>query len=319
MIYGVYCLMLACCGKKNPPIRSLRKDPVHGSFECSPTPVPHDRLRLPPPSSFGLALHRRSPPSEPWVSLAALQASLRAPTLPPLASLAVLPIGVAGPTRPRRLSSSRTGRRRRPSTPPLATEARLPARALLLLALPRPDSCRSSAPAVLTRRSPSIPADVAHAMRCRQRRRAGRPSPFADTYATRPSQQAARPARRSEPPSRRTAAHGQRRSPRGAGGAPHMRTPALPARRLRSSVRGSRPALPPRSRLPPLASPPSASHGTRHLRARAGRRSPVAPPSPVAHGSPSPLHAHRTPVISRTPAAAAKAIAAMPHLDGETD
>ncbi|XP_039778859.1 atherin-like isoform X2 [Panicum virgatum] len=165
------------------PIRSLRKDPVHGSFECLPTPVPHDRLRLPPPSSFGLALHRRSPPSEPWVSLAALQSPLRAPTLPPLASLAVLPVGVGVPTWPRRLASSRTGRRRRPSTLPLAAEARLPARALLLLALPRPDSCRSSPPAVLARRSPSIPADVAHAMRCRQRRRAGRPSPFADTYA----------------------------------------------------------------------------------------------------------------------------------------
>ena len=64
------------------PIRSLGKDPVHGSFECSPTPVPHDRLRLPPPSSFGLALHRRSPPSEPWMSLAALQASLRAGPAP---------------------------------------------------------------------------------------------------------------------------------------------------------------------------------------------------------------------------------------------
>ncbi|KAG2613861.1 hypothetical protein PVAP13_4KG389370 [Panicum virgatum] len=175
MIYGVYWLMLACCGKKNPPIRSLRKDLVHGSFECSPTPVPHDYLRLPPPSSFGLALHRRSPPSEPWVSLAALQSSLCALTLPPLASLAVLP---------RRLASSRIGRHRRPSTPPLAAEARLPARALLLLALPRPDSCRSSPSAVLARRSPSIPADVAHAMRCRQRRRADRPSPFADMSPT---------------------------------------------------------------------------------------------------------------------------------------
>jgi len=142
-------------------------------LESSPTPVPHDRLRLPPPSSFGLALHRRSPPSEPWVSLAALQGSLRAPALPPLASLAVLLVGVAGPTRPRRLASSRTGRRRRPSTPPLAAEARLPARALLLLALPRPDSCRSSPPAVLARRSPSIPADVAprHALPPKEARR----------------------------------------------------------------------------------------------------------------------------------------------------
>jgi len=218
--------------KKNPPIRSLRKDLVHGSFECSPTPVPHDRLRLPPPSSFGLALHRRSPPSKSWVSLAAL------------------PAGVAGSTRPRRLASSRTGRRRRPSTPPLAAEARLPARALLLLALPRPDSCRSSPPAVLARRSPSIPADVAprHALPPKEARR-----------------------------------------------------PPLP---VRGHVRDA---------------PLPAAHGTRHLRAQAGRRSPVAPPSPAAHGPASPLHAHRAPVVSRTPAAAAEAIAAMPHLNGETD
>ena len=295
--------MLTCCGKKNPPIRSLRKDPVHGSFESSPTPVPHDHLRLPPPSSFGLALHRRSPPSEPWMSLAALQASLRAGPAP-----ACLPRRPA--CRPRRPdaasppSSSRTGRRRRPSTPPLAAEARLPARALLLLALPRPDSCRSSPPAVLARRSPSIPADVAprHALPPKEARRPPLPVRGHVRDAPLPAGGAAGPALRAA-----LKAHGRARSA------------ALPARRLWSSVRGSRPALPPRSRLPPLASPPSAAHGTCHLRARAGRRSSVAPPSPVAHGPASPLHAHRTPVVSRTPAAAAEAIAAMPHFDGETD
>ena len=258
------------------PIRSLRKDPVHGSFECSPTPVPHDCLRLPPPSSFGLALHRRSPPSEPWVSLAALQSSLRVPTLPPLASLVVLPVGVAGPTRPRRLASSRTGRRRRPSTPPLAAEARLPARALLLLALPRPDSCRSSPPAVLARRSPSIPTDVAprHALPPKEARRpplpvrghvrdaplpaggAAGPALRAALKAHGRARSAALPTRR-----RRSSAHAQTGAPRAAAAelCPRLAarvTSALPAATARlASVCGSRDTGHVTSALAPAAAP----------------------------------------------------------------